>query len=400
MRHHLWTVVLATPWFIALALVAYRYATRRPRLRDYPAAADPDPRLVTVVIPARNEARNIERCVRSVLRSAYPEIEVIVVDDRSSDGTAELVERLAAAPEARGRVRLVRGTDLPAGWFGKQWAMVQGYRAARGTLLLFTDADTTHEPELLPRAVRALAAERVDLLSVVPRQEMVTFWERLIQPHVFLALQARVGDLRRVNRTRAEWDAIANGQFVLVTRESYEAVGTHEAVKNSVVDDVMLAQAYVRHGRHIYLAHAPEYMSTRMYGSLAEIVAGWSKNLALGAPLMMPPVRAIRTLSPYVMWVPSLFWVGPPVLWVLAGWPFAATATLLSLVTWIVIYAFEHAPLRYAPLYPLGATMVAFIMIRSAWRGARVEWRGRTYGSPSKEDARREEDRRGAAKLP
>jgi chlorobactene glucosyltransferase len=300
---------------------------------------------------------------------------VIVVDDRSTDGTGELVERLVDP-----RVRLIRGAELPPGWFGKQWAIVQGYRVARGQLLLFADADTTHHPELIPRAVAALEAERVELLSVVPRQEVVTFWEKLIQPHVFLALGARVGDLRRVNRTRTEWDAIANGQFILATRESYEAVGTHEAVRNSVIDDVSLAQAYVRHDKDIFLIHAPDYMSTRMYGSLREIVAGWSKNLALGAPLMAPPIRVVRVLLPYLMWVPALGWIAPPALWVVFGWDFAAVATVASLVTWIVIYAGERAPLHYALLYPLGATMVASIMIRSAWRGGRkVEWRGRTY---------------------
>jgi chlorobactene glucosyltransferase len=367
--------LLASPWILALLVILYRYATRRPNLRDYPPA--PSGPLVSVIIPARNEARNIERCVRSILAATYPTIEVIVVDDRSTDGTGDLVERLG---EGGGGLRLVRGAELPPGWFGKQWALVQGYRVARGELLLFADADTTHEPELIARAVAARAAERADLFSVIPRQEVVTFWERLIQPHVFLALQARVGDLRRVNRTRIDWNAIANGQFILVTRGSYEAVGTHEAVKNSVIDDVMIAQDYVRHGLDIFLAHAPHDMSTRMYGSLREIVAGWSKNLALGAPLMAPPVKWIRTLLPYFMWMPSLLWVSPPVAWAAFGWDFAAIATAASLLAWIGIYAGERAPVRFALLYPLGAVMVAFIMIRSAWRGSRkVEWRGRTY---------------------
>jgi chlorobactene glucosyltransferase len=373
--------LLASPWILALLVILYRYATRRPDLEDYPPA--PSGPLVSVIIPARDEARSIERCVRSILAATYPALELIVVDDRSTDGTGDLVERLG------GGVRLVRGSELPPGWFGKQWALVQGYRVARGELLLFADADTKHEPELIARAVAALTTERVDLFSLVPRQEMVTFWERLIQPHVFLALQARVGDLRRINRTRIEWDAIANGQFILVTRSSYEAVGTHEAVRNSVADDLMLAQTYVREGLDIFLAHAPTYMSTRMYGSLREIVEGWSKNLALGAPLMAPPVRWIRALLPYLMWVPALVWVGPPLVWAAWGWDVAAIATVASLITWIGIYAGERAAIWYALLYPLGAVMVAYIMMRSAWRGGRrVEWRGRTYrGSGSHKGA-------------
>lgn len=367
--------LLAAPWALVLLLLLYRHATRSPRLRDYAPLTDGP--LVSVIIPARNEARNIERCVRSILATAYTPIEVIVVDDRSTDGTAEIVE-----PATGGRLRLVRGAELPPGWFGKQWALVQGYRVARGDLLIFADADTKHEPELIPRAVRALQTERVDLFSVLPRQEMRTFWERLIQPHVFLALETGVGDLRLVNRTRIEWRAIANGQFILTPRSAYEAVGTHEAVKDTVAEDLRLAQVYVRAGKDILLVYATEFLSTRMYASLREIVAGWSKNLASGVPMMTPPVRWIRATAPYLMWIPSLFWLAPPALWLATGWHGAAIATILSLLTWIAVYAMERAPVWYAVLYPLGAAVVAFIMLRSAWRGRRIEWRGRTYTAP------------------
>lgn len=364
----------AAPWLIVLLLIVYRFTVRRPRLEQYePVFTGP---LLSIIIPARNEARNIERCVRSVLGTQYSPIEVIVVDDRSTDDTAERVE-----PAAGGRLQLVRGVDPPPGWFGKQWAITQGYRAARGELLLFTDADTRHEPELIPRAIAGLRAERVELFSVLPRQEMRTFWERLIQPHVFLALEAGVGDLRLVNRTRIEWRAIANGQFILTTRAAYDGVGTHEAVKDTVADDLRLAQVYVRANKDIFLAYATNFMATRMYASLREIVAGWSKNLASGVPFMAPPIRWVRALLPYFMWIPSLFWLIPPVVWLMTGWQAAALATLISLITWIALYAIERAPVWYAALYPLGAAMVAFIMLRSAVRGRRIEWRGRIYSA-------------------
>jgi len=200
---------------------------------------------------------------------------------------------------------------------------------------------------------------------------------------VFVALAARISDLGRLNRTRIEWNAIANGQFILVTRASYEAAGTHEAVKSFVADDLMLAQTYVRSGFDIFLVHAVTDMTTRMYGSLREILEGWTKNLALAAPFLVPsdPVAASRT---------SLLVVD-------AGAHLDRAARALGssglavcryrddrgqLLTWIGIYAGERAPVRYAFLYPLGSAMVAFIMIRSAWRGGRkVEWRGRVYRS-------------------
>ena len=242
------------------------------------------------------------------------------------------------------------------------------------------DADTWQHPELLPRAVRALEVERVDLLSALSRQEMVSFWERLVQPHVFFALAARVGDLRRVNRTRVEWDAVASGQFILTTRAAYETVGTHEAVRNSVVDDMALAQTFTRHHLDIFLTHAEEYMSTRMYRSLAGILEGWTKNLATGVPLAFPPIPLLRRLAPYLMWLPAFVWIAPPVLWALFGWPWAALATVISLLIWLMVYRVSGAPLHYAVLFPLGAATVAYIMIRSALRGSRrIEWRGRSY---------------------
>lgn len=371
-------LIAAAAYGTVLLLVARRYADRHPHLRDY-SAIQTGP-LISVVIPARNEAANIERCVRSIAAAQYGQLEIIVVDDRSTDATPEIVARLAAEPGLAGRVRLVAGADLPAGWFGKPWALVQGYRVAKGDLLLFADADTKHEPELVSRALGAHQAERVHLVTVIPRQEVGSFWEKLIQPQVFFVLQARVGNLARVNRTRVPWDAIANGQFILTSRADYEAIGTHEAVKDQVAEDVALAQTYVRSGRDLFLVHGPELMSTRMYRSFGEIIEGWSKNMALGSALMLPPIRWLRRVAPYLMWLPSLVWILPPILWALTCWTPAIVATVLSLAIWIAIYHNERAPLGYALLYPFGAIVVAVIMLRSAWRGARrVQWKGRTY---------------------
>ncbi len=370
--------LLAAPWLAMLVIVMRRHAARRVELAGYPPKFA-GPR-VAVIVPARNEAANIERCLRSILDAHYDPLEIIVVDDRSTDDTAAIVERLVAEDTTAGRLRLVRGVELPAGWFGKPWAIDQGYRAASGALLLFADADTVHAPELIARAVAGLEAERVDLFTVLPRQEMVTFWERLVQPHVFFVLQSRVGDVAVVNRTRTPWNGIANGQFILTTRTAYEAVGTHAAVRHAVAEDMELAQAYVRAGRDIFLVHAEEFMRTRMYRSLREIIAGWSKNLAVGAPQMLPPFPLVRRLLPYVMWLPALAWVGPPAAWLVWHWPWLLAAIAASLVTWIEVYRREQAPLWYALLYPFGAAMVAFIMLRSPWRGGRrIEWRGRVY---------------------
>ncbi|HET7296589.1 MAG TPA: hypothetical protein VFI66_05565, partial [Gemmatimonadales bacterium] len=182
------------------------------------------------------------------------------------------------------------------------------------------------------------------------------------------------------NRTRVEWDAIASGQFILTPRVAYETAGTHEAVRDSVVDDMALAQTYVRHQLDIFLTHGEPYMSTRMYRDLAGILEGWTKNLATGVPLAFPPSPLVRAAARYFMWLPALAWIAPPLLWAWFGWPWAAVTTGVSLGVWLAAYRAAGAPLRYAFLFPAGAAMVAWIMMRSAWRGSRrVEWRGRVY---------------------
>src|SRR6266545_1080565 len=238
----------ALPWLAPFATLA-RLADTHPNLSDIaPASGE----LVSVIVPARNEASTIETIVRSVLGSAYRPFELLVVDDRSTDDTAAILRRLGAEDR---RVRLVPGAPLPDGWYGKPWACEQGYREARGDLLLFTDADTRHHPELLGRAVAALRRERAGLLTVAPHQRCVTFWERLVMPQIWLLLALRYHP-RRVNRARRERDVIANGQFILAPREAYEAVGTHAAVRNEVAEDLALAQSFFRSGRSIHFAFA------------------------------------------------------------------------------------------------------------------------------------------------
>jgi chlorobactene glucosyltransferase len=372
----------ALPWLTPFAGLA-RLADRRPNLSDVAPVEGP---LVSVVIPARNESETIEAVVRSILTSSYGAFELLVVDDRSTDDTAAVVERLAAGNP---RVRLVRGEPLPDGWYGKPWACAQGAGAGAGELLLFTDADTRHEPELLGRAVAAMGRERADLVTVAPHQRCVTFWERLVMPQIWLLLGLRYHP-REVNRARRERDVIANGQFILTTREAYDAVGTHAAVRHEVAEDLALAQSYLRHGRRIHFAFAERLMETRMYQSLPQLVEGWSKNVYLGGRRSFPEEPVLRALVPAMLLAAVGFWLLPPLV-LLAGAlgadagalaPPALVATGLSVLFWGMISYGMKIPVAYGLLYPLGALMAIYIVLRSTWRGERrVEWRGRVYGT-------------------
>jgi chlorobactene glucosyltransferase len=370
-------LIPALPWLVPFASLV-RLAGNRPNLSDVPPATGP---LVSVIVPARNESATIETVVRSVLASTYHPLEVLVVDDGSTDDTAAIVQRLAAVDR---RLRLVRGEPLPDGWYGKPWACLQGYRAARGDLLLFTDADTWHQPELLGRAVGALEAEQADLVTVAPRQRCVTFWERLVMPQIWLLLALRYHP-SRVNRARRERDVIANGQFILVPRESYQSVGTHETVRHEVAEDLALAQAFHRTGRRIHFAFAERLMETRMYHGLAHLVEGWSKNMYLGGRRSFVREPALRALVPVMLVAAFLFWLVPPVGLALTGgsgrWGAAAlAATVVSAVFWVLVSAGMRIPVIYGLGYPLGAAVALYIALRSVWRGGRrVEWRGRVY---------------------
>lgn len=365
--------------FIAL----FRLARRRPHLREHPPLTDGP--LVSVIVPARDEAESIETVIRSVLASSYRNLELLIVDDRSTDDTAAIVSRRATQDS---RLRLIPGDELPAAWYGKPWACVQGARAATGGILLFTDADTKHEPELLGRAVSALQRTGVDLVTISPHQACLTFWERVVMPQVWVLLGFRFHP-SVVTRAKRAWDVIANGQFIMTTRAAYEAVGTHEVVRADVAEDLMLAQRYHRAGKRIWFGFADRYMTTRMYRNLAHLIEGWSKNVYLGGRASFPGHPLLQELVPFALGGAMAYWLLPPAVWLLGALGVvdssftqqAMWATGSSALFWIMISVGMRIPFWLGLCYPLGALMTLYIVIRSTLRGhKRVEWKGRTYG--------------------
>jgi hypothetical protein len=206
-------------------------------------------------------------------------------------------------------------------------------------------------------------------------------------PQIWLLLALRYHP-SRVNRARRERDVIANGQFILVSRGSYEAVGTHEVVRHEVAEDLALAQTFYRAGRKIHFAFAERLMETRMYRSLPHLVEGWSKNMYLGGRRSFPENPVLRALVPVMLAAAFAFWLVPPAALAVAGpagsalAPAAAAAAALSAVFWMLISYGMKIPPWYGLLYPIGALAGLYIGMRSTWRGARrVEWRGRVYES-------------------
>ena len=367
------------PWLLPF-LTLPRLTSRRPNLSDAPVAGG---ELVSVIVPARNEAATIRTLLGSLLATRYHPVEIVVVDDRSTDDTAAVVGTVSDP-----RLRLIRGDELPQGWYGKPWACYQGFRAARGSLLLFTDADTHHHPELLGRAVGALSQQGAGLVTVSPLQRCVTFWERVVMPQIWFLLALRYHP-PAVNRGRQERDVIANGQFILTTRQAYEAAGTHKVVSQEVAEDLALAQAYLRRGLKLHFAFAERLMETRMYQNLAQLIEGWSKNIYLGGRRSFPGQPLLQALVPLMLMVAMWFWLAPPILLLcstfigglrdVAGAAIIASAA--STLFWMLMCRQMQIPAIYGAGYPLGALMALYIVARSTWRGSRrVEWRGRVYG--------------------
>jgi chlorobactene glucosyltransferase len=307
-----------------------------------------------------------------------------VVDDDSMDGTGDIVRNLEE--HSKGGLRIVTGEALPPGWLGKPWACWQGYQRASGELLLFTDADTRHDDALLGHAVGALRNREADMVSVLPRQLLGSFWERLILPQIFALIMFRYPDLGRVNRARDPRGVIANGQFLLIRREAYEAIGGHDALRAEVVEDQAMAQRLIASGRRLFVGYAEDLMETRMYHSLGGIIEGWSKNLATGMRRSVPDWLA--SAAPWVVAaVVTLLWIVPPGLLIasffttlpaqLQAWTLLVGA--LSLLFWLVLLLRLRVPPLFVFGYPIGALSVVALVIRSGRRGPRIEWKGRAY---------------------
>ncbi len=230
---------------------------------------------VSVIVPARDEEKNITHCLRHLVAQHYLPYEIIVVNDRSTDRTAELVDHVI--PYSKIPVRLIQVEKLPPGWTGKNYAMFTGSKAASGEWLLFTDADTTHRPESLPTAVHEAIRKKIDFLTLTPEVESKSFWEKTVQPLAAGSL-ALWFDPDKINDPKSK-TVLANGQFILIRKDAYEKVGGNEAVKNEVVEDVELAKKVRAAGYFVQFLNGTRLYSTRMYSSLKEIRTGWTRIL-------------------------------------------------------------------------------------------------------------------------
>ena len=343
--------------------------------------------LISICIPARNEEHNIRNCVESALAQDYPNLEVIVLDDRSTDGTLTQLREIASRDS---RLLSISGSDLPAGWAGKPHALFQASAVARGEWLCFVDADTFLKPNALSACYTKAIETKADLFTTMNEQIMDSFWEKVVMPLVMTALS--VGFSPRKVNDPSRRDAIANGQFILIKRTVYDAIGGHEKVKDQIVEDKAISEQVKWNGYRLIVADGTQVIRTRMYTSLETMWEGWTKNIYLGlrdhpAMLMLGAFGAIIAL------IAALFlpiWPLLGVLWYFKGGGSLAIGVIIkSLIVWgALLYARARVAngmkisAWYAWTTPLGAGVFAAMMLASAWKvisGQGVTWRGRKY---------------------
>ncbi len=346
------------------------------RLGGYPSSRETP--FVSILVPARNEERNIEACVRSLLGQDYPNFELLVLDDESEDATGEILSRLQQEDR---RLLILRGKPLPDGWLGKNWACHQLAQAVRGTYLLFTDADTRHHPRMLADTIALAEATRADFLSGIPAQETVTWAEKLAVPMIPWMEHTTVP----VALVRAwPFAALANavGQFMFYRRSAYERTGGHAAVMGTVIEDFALPRQVKRHGLRWDLVDAAGRVRTRMYQNWSEVWDGYSKNLFAAFNYNLPVFAFI--------WLWMLFVAWQPFVWILLGlighpvpdysFPLALASILMQVLLWLIPDLRFRMPVVQAIFFPMTITLFAAIAVRSAYRhlaNKPLSWKGR-----------------------
>lgn len=326
---------------------------------------------VSAIVPARNEEENVARCVESLAAQTAIH-EIIVVNDQSTDRTAPILRDLAARIP---KLKVVEASELPAGWVGKNYAVSLGAARASGEWFLFTDADAVHLAGSTVRALQDAATHNAALVSYSPEQELCEWWERALVPFVFVRLAEKFR-YAKINDPSSK-AAGANGQYLLIRRDAYDAIGGHSAIAGDVLEDVELARRAKSAGYQIYFAPGKGIARVRMYRTFSAMWQGWVKNLY---PLMRDKnggiAREVVTVFP---WLPLLLIAFAPIHWAL---PVLGLALLAGRhATYAAILKKNHfavAGIRYYIPAVVLYTCALAVSARRYKKGS-VTWKGREY---------------------
>ncbi len=368
-------IILGYAGIISLTNVIVLMVRSYPRISSALGSTTND-KLVSIVVPVRNEEDSVQKCVESLIGLNYARKEIIFVDGGSTDNTSRILSRYP--------IQTIREPKLPSGWIGKNWACQNGYIQSSGDLILFTDGDTYHAPESLATTVGLLNHLNLDMLTLLPRVVTEGFWEKALLPIAFQAIFFFTGG-NRVNNPKSHRH-LANGQYLLIRREAYEKIGRHEAVRDRIDEDYRIAQKVKDSGLTSLIALGPEILQTRMYKNFHEIWEGWTKNVFAGSNyrigwfLLGVFMVFALLLTPYL-----IFFYGILDFVSLHNYvPLMAGAIMLLVMTFRVgvmnrKWQFDA---RYSLIYALSVCVFIGIMLNSMigyTTGRGVTWKGRTY---------------------
>jgi chlorobactene glucosyltransferase len=336
--------------------------------------------LVSILIPARNEAENIKRCLRSLLKQDYPNIEILVLDDNSNDSTLLSVKQLA---EKNSRIKLIAGKPLKRGWMGKCYACWQLSKYAKGKYLIFTDADTLHFENSVSSAIGCLTGNNLDALSIIPRQIMVTLHERLVVTWVHFGILSLL-PLFLIAKSKNPLFCTANGQFLLFKREVYRKIGGHKSVKAKILEDIHISKMVKKHGYKFMIFDGSRNIYCRMYRNFHELIRGFSKfmfaafNFKLFTMVVVIILISALFLFPFILLPMGIF---------IFDWP-NIIIDLIILQIFIILIMRIILALRLKSrvfdtlLHPLSMIYIILICINSVLQtrfGEGIYWKGRRY---------------------
>ena len=332
---------------------------------------------ISVLIPARNEENNIRSCVESILNQDYQNIEVIVLNDNSEDKTREILLDMSAKSE---KLRFFDGDSKPVEWSGKHWACHQLSKKASGELFLFIDTDTIHKPDTLKKAVSALYTENTDLLSVIPKQIVGTWSEKLVIPIMPWSISSFI-PIGIAHKSKSPSLSLTVGQFMLFRRNAYEQSGGHESIKTEILDDIPIGRLIKKSGFKWKIVDGTKNSSCRMYNNFKEVYNGFSRNLFCAFNYNIPVFLWVWIWLTAVFFQPiitiSLFIFRIPI-------PTEALLInflilILTIIQWSIAIVRFKFPIYLIFLYTFSIILVDIIAIRSMYQTltGKVQWKGR-----------------------
>ncbi|GAC1398908.1 MAG: hydroxychlorobactene glucosyltransferase CruC [Ktedonobacteraceae bacterium] len=377
--------------FIILIINLFTFHRLRPHSKTQAITQTTTEPLISVLVPARDEEQSIERCIRSLVAQTYEHLQILVLDDHSSDATAKIVQRVIdeLPPQQQERLRLLQGEALPGGWGGKNFACHQLAQHASGKYLFFTDADTVHDPTMVASVLDCMQGHNVSLLTAQPTYELASLGERLVVPLLTFTIMTLLPVTLIQVRPEPSL-ATGNGQLLCFERSAYTRIGGHESVKNRILEDVLLARLVKTNGLSMLFVDAQDLVRCRMYHSFAEVWSGFSKNLFAFYNYVLPFALIGLLLN-------VLLFIVPPLL-VIAGLfvHLSSTTLLLALGTYmlavlmrvLLTLRFTHQyrgwMLLLCLLHPISIALECLILVNSIrwhYRKEGTMWKGRQYAT-------------------